>query len=230
MVAPREMSQLKSARLELQEVLANHTKMGDAKKVLSTLKNASFLTSVPLEPISSNKIKAAEKQVAAESASINGIKTVADSRNFGTLRLLRDLSHQLCHLHELDLNPQHIYETIIMRMSKTLASVDSYSRLRRIIRASNLSLIRDDITAKYTANVEVFESDGSLHATIATPCAFGLVKNADLKPGHVDINTNGLLVNQKRGSHVQAWVKFNVIVIERINFSTGESVRIARLV
>ncbi len=229
MVSKRDVTRVKSARLELQEALAVHTKMGDPKKLISTLQNASFLTGIPLEPVSSTKIKAAEKQASSESAMINGVKTVADSKNFGTLRLLRDLSFQLCQLNELDLNPQTVYEMIVMRMSKTLASVDAYSRLKRIIRASNLSLVRDDALSKYNTTVEVYEADGVLHANISTPCSFGLIRNADLKPGLVDINTNGLLVNQKRGAHVEPWVKFDVVVVERINLTSGEGIRIARL-
>jgi len=223
------MSNVKNARIELQEQLALHTKMGDPRKLTSTLLSASFLTGVPLEPISSNKIKAAERQAAGESATINGVKTVAKSKNFGTLRLLRDLSFQLCQINELPLNPQDVYESIVLRMSKTLASVDAYSKLKRIVRASNLSLVRDDTVSKYSATVEVFESAGHLHASISTPTSFGLVRNAELLPGKADINQHGLLVNQKRGHPVEPWVKFDVIVIERINLTTGEGVRLARV-
>ena len=230
MVLKEEKKYVKNARIELQEALALHTKMGDPKKLTATLQNASFLTGVPLDPVSSTKIKAAERQAASESAMINSVKTVADSKNFGTLRLLRDLSFQLCQINELPLNPQDVYETLVMRMSKTLASVDAYSKLKRIIRASNLSLVRDDTMSKYTATVEVYECGGCLHATISTPCTFGLVRNAELKPGKVDINANGLLVNQRRGVHiVSPWIKFDVVVIERMNLSSGEGVRLARV-
>jgi hypothetical protein len=230
MVIKEEMMRnIKNARVELQENLALHTKMGDPKKLASTLHNANFLKGVPLDPVSSTKVKAAERQAASESALINGVKTVAESKNFGTLRLVRDLSFQLCQINELTLNPQHVYETLVLRMSKTLASVDAYSKLKRIIRSSNLSLVRDDAVSKYTATVEVFETAGCLHATVSTPCTFGLVRNAELKPGKVDINNNGLLVNQRRGHHIEPWIKFDVVVIERINLSTGEGVRLARV-
>lgn len=220
---------VKNARLELQEALALHTRMGDPKKLVSTLRNASFLTGVPLDSVSSKKVKAAERQATSESALINGVKTVADSKNFGTLRLLRDLSFQLCQINELSLNPQHVYENLVLRMSKTLASVDAYSKLKRIIKSTNLSLIRDDAISKFTTSVDVYEAAGSLHAVISTPCTFGLVRNAELKPGKVDINNNGLLVNQRKGSFVEPWVKFDVVVVERMNLTTGKGVRLARL-
>ncbi len=229
MVLSKDVRNLKNARIELQEALAFHTKMGDHKKLTTTLQTAPFLTGVRLDPVSSTKIKAAERQASAESAIINNVKTLPESKSFGTLRLLRDLSFQLCQINELPLNPQLVYETIVMRMSKTLASVDAYSKLKRIIRASNLSLIRDDTSSKSNTNVEIYESDGYLHATISTPCTFGLVRNADLKPGKVDINNNGLLVNQKRGHNIDPWIKFDVMVIERINLSNKDGVRLARI-
>ena len=229
MVLSKDMRNVKNARIELQEALALHTKMGHSKKILATLQKATFLTGVPLDPVSSTKIKAAERQAASEGASLNGVKTIADSKNFGTLRLLRDLSFQLCQINELSLNPQTVYETIVLRMSKTLASVDAYSKLKRIVRASNLSLVRDDTSSKFIPNVEIYESGGCLHATISTPCTFGLVRNAELKPGKVDINNNGLLVNQQRGYHIEPWIKFDVMVVERTNLSTKECVRLARI-
>mmetsp|Transcript_17328 Transcript_17328/g.21895 ORF Transcript_17328/g.21895 Transcript_17328/m.21895 type:complete len:236 (-) Transcript_17328:60-767(-) len=230
-LSPRnEMRNVKNARIELQEALALHTKMGDPRKLAATLQNARFLNSVPLDPVSSNKVKAAERQAASDSAVINGVKTVADSKNFGTLRLLRDLTFQLCQINELELKADEVYETLVLRMSRTLASVDAYSKLKRIIRASNLSLIRDDVVSKFTGTVEVWESEGFLHANVSTPCTFGLVRNAELKPGKVDINQHGLLVNQRKSHQIDAWIKFDVMVVERINLTTGESTRIARLI
>ncbi len=221
---------VKNARIELQEALAQHTKMGDPKKLAATLQDAKFLNGVPLDPISSTKVKAAERQAASDNAVINGVKTVADSKNFGTLRLLRDLSFQLCQINDLDLSPDKVYEALVLRMSRTLASADAYSKLKRIIRASNLSLIRDDSVSRFTGTVEVWESEGFLHATVSTPCTMGLVRNAELKPGKVDINQHGLLVNQRKSHQIDPWIKFDVMVVERINLTTGEGIRLARLI
>jgi hypothetical protein len=227
----KQQLKVKNARMELQEQLAIQTRMGAHKRIISMLQTTNFLKCVPLEPVSSTKIKAAEKQVSSEYALVNGVKTVADSVNFGTLRLLRELSCQLCQINELPLDPEEVYEAVVMRMSRTLASVDAYSKLKRIIRASNLSLVRDDGVSKSNCDVELFESGGCLYAHITTPCTFGLMRNAELKPGKVDINNNGLLVNQKKGAaRIDPWLKFDVVVVERMNLTTGEGVRLARLV
>jgi len=215
---------------ELQQNLALHTKMGDPRKLASSLRDATFLSSVQLDPITYRKVRPAEKQAGQESAIINGVRTVGSSNYFGCLRILKDLSFQLCQMNELTLDPQTVYESIILRMSRPTAATDAYSKLKRIITSSNLSLMRgDDTWAKvFPIEVDIFESQGYLHAVINTMHSFGVVRNAELS-GKAEIGPNGLLMKVKRTSPVEPWVKFDVIVTERINLSTGNSERIAKV-
>lgn len=216
-------------RLVLQEELAKSTKMGDFKKIQQTLRQATFLSTVKLDPVSSTKVKNAERKANSEGAIINGVTTVPGSIFYGTLRLLQDLSVQLCQMHDLKLDPGEVYENVVCRMSRTVASADAYSKLKRIIKASNLSLIRTEDAAvrNVPSVVEMFESGGQLHANVSTTASFGLVRNAELLYGKGDINPHGFLVNQRKSEPIEVWVKFDVVVTEKMNLSTGEFLRFA---
>jgi len=176
-------------------------------------------------------VRPSEKQAAQENAIINGVRTVSASSYFGCLRILKDLSFQLCQMNELSLDPQTVYESIILRMSRSISAADAYLKLKRIIKSSNLSLIRgDDAWSRVLPiEVEIFEAQGSLQAVVSTMSSFGVVRNAELT-GKAEISTSGFLVNMKRSAPIDPWVKFDVIVTERINLSTGDSERVARVV
>jgi hypothetical protein len=223
------MSKVTNKRLVLQEDLAKGTKMGDLKRIQQSLRQATFLSAVKMDPISSMKVKNAERKANSEGAIINGVSTVPESNFYGTLRLLQDLSFQLCQMHDLKLDPGTVYESIVCRMSRTVASADAYSKLKRIIKASNLSLIRTEDAAmrNIPSTVEMFESDGQLHANVCTTVSFGLVRNAELLYSKGDINPHGFLVNQKKSEPIEVWVKFDVLVTEKMNFSTGDFLRFA---
>mmetsp|Transcript_10543 Transcript_10543/g.19673 ORF Transcript_10543/g.19673 Transcript_10543/m.19673 type:complete len:228 (+) Transcript_10543:109-792(+) len=223
------MSKVTNMRLVLQEELAKSTKMGDFKKIQQCLRQATFLSAVRLDPISSVQVKNAERKANSECAVINGVSTVAESSFYGTLRLLQDLSVQLCQMHHLNLDPSAVYENIVCRISRTVASADAYSKLKRIIKASNLSLIRTEDAAmrNVPSTVDMFESGGQLHANVSTTVSFGLVRNAELLYGKGDINQHGFLVNQRKSEPIEVWVKFDVVVMEKMNFSTGEYLRFA---
>ncbi len=216
-------------RLILQEDLAHFTKMGDVKKIHHTLKEAAFLSSVKLDRISSLKVKLAEKKANNEGAIINGVETVPGSNYYGTLRLLQDLCVQLCQMNDLPLNPQAVYESVVCRMSRTVAAADAYSKLKRVIKASNLSLIRTEDAAvrQVPCVVELFESNEELHANVSTTVSFGLIRNSELFNGKGDINQHGFLVNQKKAEPLEIWIKFDCVVTEKMNLSTGDFLRYA---
>lgn len=224
---------MKATKIKLQESLALHTKMGDPRKLASSLREATFLSSVHLDPIVARKVRPSEKQAAQESAIINGVRTVSASSYFGCLRILKDLSFQLCQMNELSLDPQTVYESIILRMSRSISAQDAYLKLKRIIKSSNLSLIRGDDSWPRSRilpiEVDIFESQGSLQAVVTTMSSFGVVRNAELS-GKAEISNTGFLVNMKKSGPIDPWVKFDVIVTERINLSTGDSERIAKVV
>jgi len=225
-------STMPNMRLELQENLAMHTKMGDKRKLNESLRSAGFLRCVKLDHISSLKIKVAERKAMSEGAIVNGVHTVPGSNYYGTLRLLQDLSVQLCQMNDLPLNPKAVYESIVCRTSRAVAAGDAYSKLKRIIKSSNLSLVRTDEAAARAVpcEIEVFESKGDLHASVSTTVSFGLVRNADLLYGKGDINQHGFLVNQKKGDPTEIWIKFDVVVTEKMNMSTGDYLRFANVI
>jgi hypothetical protein len=218
-------------RLILQEDLAHYTKMGNMKKIQQTLHEATFLNCVKLDRISSLKVKLAEKKADAESAIINEVDTVPGSNYYGTLRLLQDLCVQLCQMNDLPLNPQAVYESVVCRMSRTVAAADAYSKLKRFIKASNLTLIRTEDAAvrQVPCRVDLFESRGDLHANVATTVSFGLIQNSELLHGRADINQHGFLVNQKKAEPVEIWIKFDAVVTEKMNLSTGDMLRFASI-
>ena len=205
--------------------------MGDVKKIYETLRETKFLSYVKLDRISSLKVKAAERKANAEAAIINGVGTAPNSNYYGTLRLLQDLCVQLCQMNDLLLNPQAVYEIIICRMARSVAAADAYTKLKRIVKASNLSLIRteDAATRKVPCEVDLYESNRELHVKIVTTVSFGLIRNAELTYGKGDINQHGFLVNRRKGTPLEVWSKFDAVVTEKMNISTGNFIRYASI-
>jgi hypothetical protein len=297
--------------------------MGDRKKLITCLANATFLTGgVELSQISSDRystLRSVERHVEKETVYINQVKCLGLSRSsasastsFGSMKLLQTLCLQLCEMNALPLHPQRdVFDVIVLRMSRHIAAADAYQKLKRILRTSNLSLVRVEDTHGTSSNnndgrdksvsptkqskmrrgpqpgggrmgpqpggggsgtptstalvkrdeslakkvlvkpitVSVFESNGQLHATISTSSTFGLIRNDQMISGFHDINSHGFLVHSGKvekvsspvgnmggggGSGagarmVEPWVKFAVIVEERINLSTGDFVRLAKI-
>lgn len=263
-------STMPQKRQLLSENIAEHTKMGDKRKLIHTLQTTPFLNCIKLDHISSLKIKVAERKAMAEGAVINGVQTVPQSHYYGTIRLLQDLTVQLCQLHDLPLNPTAVYESIIARTFRAVAAGDAYIKLKRIIRSSNVSLVRLDhlennaltttsitssrkgkrgkpgngFTSKKPCTIELFVCQrGQLHANISTTTTFGLIRNSDLLYGKGYVNQHGFLVNQQKKSSsnnslhssgenesIEAWITFQCVVIEKMNISTGDYLRFAKVV
>lgn len=220
-----------SSRLKLQEEMALCCKLDDKNRLIETLKENKFLKCIKMDHISSLKVKDAERRVQSEGAIINRIKTFPGSRFNGSVPFLRDVCEQMVNIHDLPLDHQTVYESIICRMSRPIAAADAYSKLKRIVKASNLSLVRmeDSSQSHLPCEVEIFENDGHLHSNTSIAVKFGLVRNADIMYGKADINLNGFLVSHRKNDPAEVWSTLIVIVSEKINHSTGNFLRFATI-
>jgi hypothetical protein len=219
---------LATNRLKLQEDLGVCSKMDNKMKLIKTLKEAKFLQCIKMDHISSLKVRDAERRVQLDRAIVNRVQTFPGSTFHGTVKFVKEVCEQIVNIHDLPLDPQTVYESIICRMSRPIAAADAYSKIKRIIKASNLSLVRtEDSNKNPPCQVEIFESNGELHANIFSTVTFGLVRNTDIMHGKGDINLNGFLVSHKKADPAQVWLTFNVIVKEKMNLSTGDFLRFA---
>lgn len=221
---------LATNRLKMQDDIGACSKMNDKMKLVKTLREAKFLQCIKLDHISSLKVRDAERRLQSERVIINRVQTFPGSSFHGTAQFIKDVCEQMVNIHELPLDPKTVYESIICRMSRPIAAADSYSKLKRIIKASNLSLVRvEDSNKNSPCEVEIFESNGELHANISSTVEFGLVRNTDIMYGKGVINLNGFLVSHKKADPAQVWFTFDVIVKEKMNLSTGDFLRFASI-
>jgi hypothetical protein len=215
-------------RLKLQDEIGVCSKSGDKNKLVKTLREAKFLQCIKMDHISSLKVRDAERRVQSERAIINRVQTFPGSSFHATVQFVKDACKQIVNIHDLPLDPQTVYESVICRMSRPIAAADAYSKLKRIIKASNLSLIRIEDSNKHPpCEVEIFECNGELHVNILSTVSFGLVRSADLMDGRGDINLNGYLISHKKADPVRVWFTFDVVVKEKMNLSTGDFLRFA---
>ena len=218
---------------KLRSNLIQFTRTNDRRMVMRKLKEATFLSYIPLEGpmIRSNvSIFELEKEVSMERVLLNGTllkppsadRTVKNSgTNSGPVWILKPYVKALCE--NTKLNEKTMYERILMRLGKAFITAEIYSVLTSIIDSAELIVkeVPSDYTVKSTSYVmnknktmndgglsdlTLYKTDSQIHMTLDTTSHFGLYRKSDT------------VVNRP-------WIVLRCKVHERLNVSTDESFR-----
>jgi len=218
---------------KLKSSLIQFARTNDRRMVMRKLKEATFLSYIPLEPqiIASNlSMSKLEQEVYKQKLVLNGTllkptSTDTTIRNCGTnngpLVILKPYVKELCE--DTELNERTIYEGIIMRLERSSKMVEIYSILSSFM--ENAELILKEVPFDYTIksssyvmnknkatnygdlpDLTLYTTGSEIHMSLDNTFNFGLYRKSDT------------VVNRP-------WIILRCKVHERLNVSTNETFR-----
>jgi hypothetical protein len=217
----------------LKSSLVRYARSNDRRMVLRSLKDANFLSYIPLE-ISNDQINIStselEEEVSKEKVILNDIllkpRDLADTKdaftNYGTnsgcTKILHELGKLLCKNGAL--NDSKLYEHLLFRLAKTTSSADAYFQLNSIMGSADLIVKQlpefsdmgnksshgNDYNNEDAIRLNLYESAGQVHMILDMKIDFGLFRNNDIASN-------------------RPWIVMKGKIHERANFSLKTSVR-----
>lgn len=213
--------------------LIQFTRTNDRRMVMRKLKDATFLSYIPLEaPTTRSKVSTfeLEEEIWTEEVFLNGtlLKTSSADRtlknsgtNSGLVWILKPYVKALCE--NTKLNEKSMYERVLMRLRKSSLTAEIHSVLSFFMENAELNVkeVPTDYTIKCTSyvidknkstnndnvpNLILYKSDCQMHMTLDTTFHFGLYRKSDT------------VVNRP-------WIVLRCKVHERLNVSTNETFR-----
>ncbi len=224
---------------KMQSSVSKYARANDRRMVLRTLKEVKHLDCIPLDPIEENllarqNLSDLEQEVSRERIILNDMPFVQKKKNgnYDFLVTLQELCFKLCEDPQLggsSLDPNYLYEQLIIRMAPTSSSADAHFKLNSLLGSPDLMLmpcqphlhgpVANGTTAPKALQeqmppiqLQVFASGGQIHATILTAHGFGLFRKVDVKP-----------------DGGRPWIYLQALTRERVNFNNRASVRSMRL-
>ena len=221
---------------KMQSNLIRYTRANDRRMVLRSLKDVKFLHTLLLDEVqpSEDPLRDLENEIGEETVIVNDVPfkpvgITADGRTRSSpglnnsLPMLKDLLKQLCDRKGVKVNPHDAYKKLVIRMAKTTASADPHFRMNALFgssdllvmpltpemqmpKSSSISTTTKDIPKENPVYLNIYESNGEIHADLSETFKFGLFRKGDVKPG-------------------RPWIVIDATVNERANFSNGRSAR-----
>jgi len=227
----------------LQEEITQHTRMGDRSKIIQAIRQHKELQSILFNPTISPKYsKIARKDALNDTIIINNMPQ-SKMVYFTSLKLLSDLCHQTCINDNIDIDPKQAYDTLVLRLSRRCLTEDVFMNVENVLGTWNLLVWNyfDYMNMKKNEldpiEVNVFSENHQLHASIYVEIRYGLIEKSTIN-GKGEIDNHGYLTmnsgrkqqKQKTKNDIKPWIKFNVVICERINLSTGNNVRYGKII
>lgn len=198
--------------------LSKYAKTNDRRMVLRSMRNNKFLACLPLDPVQPDEasVHSLENELSHESIVLNGI---AFHSNKDFLTVLHELCLKLCEMDGVAINPQFLYEQLVIRMARSTAAADSHFKLNAVMGSPDIIIMPVPMKRMPSCPIELnlFVHKGNVHAQVSTTNNCGLFRKADVKP---------LEPSKNRG---RPWIALTTVVDERVNFSNSESVRHLRV-
>lgn len=168
-----------------------------------------LLNSTPSMPTQREEWESLEAEVCWSNVQLNGL-LFNGSAGSQVLKVLRALCQELTK--GLRLSSESIYLSMVVRLASSSNNADSYLSLNSLLGSQDLVLkqpkekkgpANDDIPP---ADLALYEAGEQIHAVLTTYTAYGLFRRNDHNLG-------------------KPWISLLAQVHERVNLSTGESVR-----
>lgn len=227
----------------LQDELIKHTQMADRSKIIQAIRDHKELQFVMLNPIISPKCSNLAIRDALRDEIIINDTPQSKMKYFNSLRLLSDLLHQTCINENIDTNPKQAYDTLVLRLSRRCLAENAFMIIENVLGTWNLSVLNYFDYTNMRKNqldpieVNVFSANSHIHATIYVAVRYGLIEKSSLngkgeigKQGYFTANQGTKKLAHKMNIKIKPWIKFNVLICERINLSTGKNVRYGKII
>jgi hypothetical protein len=232
--APRTSSSSKAAAAkkseaekELQEMKVNLSKLtrsNNHKEALKILQGCKQIASIPMEsvpssPNSQKQWQSLEKEVGNSSHRLvlNDVSFEGPVLKSEFVPVLKALCSKLTESSTGGIDSNSVYKVLIIRLAPTASSADSYFHLNALLGTGDLLL--QPVTAPQhqktilgtlpAAELTLYESVGHVHTTLVSHHAYGLFRKSDLSAG----------------AAARPWIGVSATVHERMNMTTGASVR-----
>ena len=165
------------------------------------------MDTVPTLPTHRDEWTTLEDEVCWTNVQLNGL-LFTGSNNSQVLKVLRALCQELCK--GLRLSSESIYINSLVRLAASTNSSDSYFLLNSLLGSQDLVLqpvqnMNNTMDLPPT-DISLYEASGHVHATVTAYTSYGLYRRTDVKM-------------------TKPWIALLAQVYERVNLSTGASVR-----
>ena len=194
--------------------LSKFARSNDRRMVLRSMRDVKYLACLPLDPLQVDEDKfvelpSLEEELSDENIVLNG---VAFHYRPDFLQVMHALCLKMCETNGVTVNPQILYENLVIRMARSTSSADAHVKLNEIMGSPDIKIMPVPMKKPSTPiELNLFCLNGNVHAEVSSANNFGLFRRAD------DTNTG------------RAWVTLHSIVHERVNFSNNQSVRSLRV-
>jgi hypothetical protein len=225
-----------NAEKELQEMkvkLSQFTRGNNHKAALETLQGCNAVASIPLESVPSSPTSQKQWQSLEKEVGNSTHRFILNEVSFegATLRseftpVLKALCSKLTESSKAaggGIDSNSVYKVLIIRLAPTTSSADSYFHLNALLGTGDLLLqpvsapqhVKTILSNRPAADLTLYESVGHVHTTLITNHAYGLFRKSDL--------SNAAAAGA--GAVAKPWIGVRAVVHERMNMTTGASVR-----
>jgi hypothetical protein len=225
----------KDAEKELQEMkvnLSRFTRANNHKAALETLQGCNAVASIPLESVPASPTSQKQWQSLEKEVGNSSHRFVLNEVSFegATLRseftpVLKALCSKLTESSKTTggIDSNSVYKVLIIRLAPTTSSADSYFHLNALLGTGDLLLqpvsapqhLKSILGHKPAADLTLYESVGHVHTVLHTNHAYGLFRKSDLSTAAA----------AGAGAVAKPWIGVSAVVHERMNMTTGASVR-----
>ena len=193
---------------KLKKDLSRYTKSEDKIQVVRVLSKCTKLRNIPLDsvsvsPSSPDQWEMLQSQVDRTPTRINGY-LFQPTPSQSVSDVLTELCHQLCPKTTMD--PKTVFQTLLIRLAKSTSAADTYFQLTTLVGTADLILQQTPKAPAPPTELDLYQADGHLHATLTTHHALGLFRKRDVNTG-------------------TPWVQLVAAARERVNLTTGSHAR-----
>lgn len=220
-----------NAERELQEMkvkLSQFTRGNNHKSALETLQGCNAVASIPLESVPSSPTSQKQWQSLEKEVGNSSHRFILNEVSFegATLRsefapVLKALCSKLTESSKATgggIDSNSVYKVLVIRLAPTTSSADSYFHLNALLGTGDLLLqpvsapqhVKSILGNRPAADLTLYESVGHVHTTLVSNHAYGLFRKSDLSGA---------------GAVAKPWIGVCAVVHERMNMTTGASVR-----
>jgi hypothetical protein len=122
-----------------------------------------------------------------------------------------------------------VVDSILTRCARTTSGFDSYNTVLQLLPSPEM-LLKPRPGQNPPIDIELFVSNGSVQGAVSTTNMYGLYRFEDIEiMGNRMSDSNGNSENTSEKNDDLAWLSIDTVVVEKIDFRTGRSLRFLRI-
>ncbi len=201
---------------KLKAASIRYARANDRRMLLRSLKEASFLSYIPLEAAgkrSGPSMRELQDEVFRETLVLNGTTLNPPGKsttikncgtNSGSLPIVKGLSRVFCENTPLD--AKTCYDRVVTRLAKSPIAADIFTHLNAIFGSEELMVKQIPSEISEPSDLQIYKTGEQVQMTLETKMNFGLFRKSD-------------------DSTTRAWIQLECKVRDRSNLSTNQSFR-----